>query len=187
MSRPGPLEKGAFSLLGLEASGDNEPMRFGIRQEMQADVLVLRLEGHFDEQASLPTLDPLLHPKIEMNFEKITLINSVGVRSWIKWVSDKQGKSKISYTHCPKIIVDQMNMVSALSKSGQVESFYVPYFCEASSTSVQFLFRRGKEFDEKTLRFPTQVPCPNGDSMAEIDVIEKTYFKFLNLSALPTP
>lgn len=173
-------------MLGPEASGDTGCMRFGVRQEMQADVLVLKLEGHFDEQASLPTVDPLTHPKIEMNFEKVTSINSVGVRSWIKWVSDKLGKSKISYTHCPKIIVDQMNMVSALSKAGQVESFYVPYFCETSSTSVQVLFRRGKEFDEKSLRFPAQVPCPNGDSMAEIDVIEKTYFKFLNLPALPT-
>ena len=156
-------------------------MKFSCLQEKNGNATTLKLSGQFDEHATLPAVDPKEFALVKMDFDKVNSINSVGVRTWIKWVGDKVGKTKIIYVNCPKIIVDQLNMVVALANSGQVDSFYTPYFCETSSTSHQILFRRGHEYDEKSLRPPKQVKCPEGDGMAEMDVIEKTYFKFLGI------
>ena len=106
-------------------------------------------------------------------------INSCGIREWIKWLETGTG-TQISYHECPKIFVDQINMVQGfLPANGLVASFYVPYFHEESGNEKAVLFTKGKEYAENgTVTPPAAVKDDQGHPM-EMDVVEAKYFKFL--------
>ncbi len=141
----------------------------------------LILHGHFDEHAVLPEIDGSQYQEIIFDTGKILSINSVGVRTWIKWATQYNPSSLIIYMHCPKIIVDQMNMVGQLLKNSRVDSFFTPYFCEPCNMSFPVLFSRGKEFNDTQVTVSSTLPCPKCQATAELDVIEKNYFKFLGV------
>lgn len=134
--------------------------------------------GSMDED--LTYLDLLMNNPMELivNFEKVVSINSCGIREWIRWMM-QYPNMKITYRLCPKVIVDQINMVDGfLPKDGMVESFFVPYYNEDTGTELQILFTVGKEFDNHGIRPPLDVRDNAGHSM-EMDVIESKYFRFL--------
>lgn len=156
-------------------------MKFNLTTKDEGSTRTFLLEGHFDEHAVLPPVTAGSFQKIVVDFGKINSINSVGVRSWIKWAMELGKVGPVSYVNCPKVIVDQMNMVAALAKSGTIDSFFTPYYCENCNTSHQVLFVRSKDYQNGSLNPPKTRPCPKCQSTSEMDVIEKNYFKFLSL------
>lgn len=65
-----------------------------------------------------------------INLEEVTAINSFGIREWIKLMRMLKN-AKIQLSHCPKLFIDQVNMVTGiLPENSQIISFYVPYFSE---------------------------------------------------------
>jgi hypothetical protein len=108
----------------------------------------------------------------------IKSINSCGIREWIKWVGTA-GSAKIEYFECPKIIVDQINMVQGfLPSQAVVKSFFVPYYSDDSGNEKNVLFTLGNEYDDSGLKAPPEVKDDSGAPM-EMDVVEAKYFKFL--------
>jgi hypothetical protein len=111
----------------------------------------------------------------------IKSINSCGIREWIKWIGTA-GPVNVEYVECPKIIVDQINMVQGfLPKTGKVQSFYVPYYSEALDQEKSVLFTAGKEFNDQGLAEAPVIKDEEGNEM-EMDVVEAKYFKFLKKS-----
>jgi hypothetical protein len=81
--------------------------------------------------------------------------------------------------NCPKIVVDQINMVLGFLPAGtKVESFFVPYYSEASGNEKMILFVNGREFKDGKVSPPEGVNDEGGAPM-EMDVIEAKYFKFV--------
>lgn len=115
---------------------------------------------------------------VDFFLNDVKSINSCGIREWIKWVGTA-GSAEIHYHQCPKMIVDQINMVQGfLPASGKVMSFYVPYFNEESGSEKNILFTYGKEYSEGGIKAPAEVKDDEGNPM-EMDVVEAKYFKFL--------
>jgi hypothetical protein len=86
---------------------------------------------------------------------------------------------QLSVRRCPKIIVDQINMVAGfLPPAAIIESFFVPYYAESSGAEKMVLFVKDKEFKDGELHPPASVKDDAGEEM-EMDVIEAKYFKFL--------
>lgn len=144
-----------------------------------ADV-VIKLQGPIDEDAQFAPLDlGGAAARVLLDLDGITAINSCGIREWIKWIRTAPPSATVVYQKCPKVIVDQINMVSGfLPEKGQVESFYVPYYSDASGSEKMVLFRQGHEIAGHELKPPAEVKDENGEAM-EMDVIEAKYFKFL--------
>ena len=114
-----------------------------------------------------------------IDLEGVTAINSVGIREWIKWIKGFPASLKLSVRRCPKIIVDQINMVAGfLPPSTTVESFFVPYYADGSGSEKMVLFEKGKEYKDGELHPPAEIKDDSGELM-EMDVIEAKYFKFL--------
>ena len=87
--------------------------------------------------------------------------------------------AKINFNSCPKVIVDQINMVDGfLPTNGKVKSFFVPYFNDDAGSEKNVLFRYGTEFTEGQINPPASVTDDQGNAM-EMDVIESKYFKFI--------
>jgi hypothetical protein len=144
------------------------------------NVDILNLEGHIDEDANLTTIPKGKSSVLEINFQKVVAINSCGIREWIKWLATIPADKKIVYINCPKIIVDQANMVAGfIPQNGKIKSFYVPYYSEDSDREKMILFTEGKEFNGKELTPPSAVMDEESGTEMEMDVIEAKYFKFI--------
>jgi hypothetical protein len=152
--------------------------KFEIKVEKSGDMAKVQINGVIDED-----VDFSVHPltgssKVEMDLGGIKSINSCGIREWIKWLGDA-GQAQVTYVNCPKIIIDQVNMVQGfLPAQGKVASFYVPYYSESAGSEENVLFVHGKEFTETSLTPPAEVKDKEGNVM-EMDVVEAKYFKFI--------
>ncbi|RME77847.1 MAG: hypothetical protein D6785_12360 [Planctomycetota bacterium] len=154
--------------------------KFSYDKQEDQDRLVLYLKGHIDEDINFSEIDISNHKKIYINLKDIKSINSCGIREWIRWLQTASPETQFTFAQCPKIIVDQINMVSGfLPEGAEVESFFVPYYCEETGNEKMILFEKGKEFKDGEVFPPEEVlDDETGDPM-EMDVLENKYFKFL--------
>ena len=138
----------------------------------------VHIEGVLDEDFIYSKYPLSEADEVEFYLGKLKNINSCGIREWINWLGTIKSV-KIKLIECPKVIVDQINMVQGfISKNAIVESFYVPYFNEEAGTEKNVLFSLGKEYTNSELNYPKEITDESGRPM-ELDVIESKYFKFL--------
>lgn len=156
--------------------------RFKMQVDNQPDgSLKVKFEGAIDEDVDFSQYS-LSGAKALINLSALKSINSCGIREWIKWFS-QYPQMQFEFEECPKIVVDQMNMVQGfLPATGKVSSFYVPYYNDDSGDEKNVLFIFGNHFDAQGgLTYPV-VKTDSGEDM-EPDVVEQKYFKFLKKSA----
>lgn len=154
-------------------------MAFSIDKKPEGPKTVLELKGSIDEDANFAPPDLAGASVVVLDLAGVSAINSVGIREWIKWIKGFPGSLELGLRRCPKIIVDQINMVAGfLPPNAKVESFFVPYYSDASGNEKMVLFESGKEFKEGEVHPPADVKDDSGEAM-EMDVIEAKYFKFL--------
>jgi hypothetical protein len=154
-------------------------MSFSLVTQPEGAATVIKVIGNVDEDSTFHPVDVAAASKVILDLEGVTAINSVGIREWIKWVKTLPSTIQLGVRRCPKIIVDQINMVAGfLPSTAVVESFFVPYYSDATGSEKMVLFERGKEFVNGEVHAPAEVKDPSGEIM-EMDVIETKYFKFL--------
>jgi hypothetical protein len=154
-------------------------MGFEITKKQEGQVVVFELKGNVDEDANFTPPDLAGAGAIVLDLQGVTAINSVGIREWVKWIKVIPASIALKVRKCPKIIVDQINMVSGfLPAHTKVESFFVPYFSDSSGSEKMVLFEDGKELKNGEVHPPSEVKDDSGEVM-EMDVIEAKYFKFL--------
>jgi hypothetical protein len=146
------------------------------------DPLIIQLNGHLGAPSELMMLNPKPQVKIELDASGIISLNSKGLREFIDWSRGLRNK-EIVVTYCPRILVDQLNMLpQMLPKQTQVVSFYVPYYSEENSEEVRYLMTKGADFDlvkdVLELRLPN-VKDSKGIEMT-LDVVPEKYFAFLS-------
>lgn len=156
-----------------------KPMGSNAKFKKNNDQLYVQLEGNLDEECSFPTSSLSGFKTIIFDFGNVTGINSCGIREWIRWISAHKDTSTMYFRNCPKIIVDQINMVDGfLPSNGRVESFFVPYYSEETDEEKHILFSYGVEFNDSGIHYPEKILDSKNQPM-EIDVIESKYFRFL--------
>lgn len=151
--------------------------RLTINKQILQDELHVELIGSIDEDADFKELMGLEQKKISFDFNKITMINSCGIREWIKFIEKIPTRSDIVYMNCPQIIIEQINMVHGFFRQGSnIESFYAPYYCEKCGKEAKVHIRS----DQVKNRKAPKVDCPHcGNEEIEFDAIEAQYFSFL--------
>lgn len=150
--------------------------RLTINKQILQDELNVELVGAIDEDADFKELGGLEQKNISFDFDKITMINSCGIREWIKFLETISDKSNIVYRNCPQIIIEQINMVHGFFRKGaSIESFYAPYFCENCNKENKVHLRSEQVKNRKAPKMECQT-C--GEDM-DFDAIEAQYFSFL--------
>ena len=141
--------------------GGNE---FILKGEINEDLLIEELINHNSDI-------------IKVNFENVAMINSCGVREWIKFVEAvSNAGSKVEYYNCPQIVVQQVNMVTGFVPSGgTVETFYAPYFCDDCENEDKTLLKSA----ELTGRSAPELKCTKCGADSEIDAMEDVYLNFI--------
>lgn len=153
--------------------------RFEVKMTKDAQVWDIKISGIIDEDARFADFPLAGAPALRIDLNDVKSINSCGIRDWITWLS-QAGSIPVEFSQCPKVIVDQVNMVQGfLPATGRVLSFYVPYYSEDTGNEKLVLFRYGHEFTEKGVQnIPETIKDEDGSEM-EIDVVDSKYFKFL--------
>ena len=152
--------------------------RIEVKTTVEGQTLKVSLLGAIDETFSQSSAQIPKAENVEFNLNGLKSINSTGIREWIKYSQSLTG-STITFVHCPKVFIDQVNMVQGFIPSGsKINSFYVPYYNEDSDTEKNVLFTYGKEFSDANIKLPVDVKDDAGAPM-EIDIIESKYFKFI--------
>lgn len=154
--------------------------KLSFQQKKENNKINISVFGQIDEDADFSTINLQNYQEIELDLNKVKAINSCGIREWINWINQGNAAQFIYYKNCPKVIVDQINMVEGfLPTNGKVKSFYVPYYSEETEEEKNVLFTYGKEFDDKNINPPSDVVDKRGNAM-EMDILEAKYFKFIS-------
>ncbi|MBI2521991.1 MAG: hypothetical protein HYV97_16360 [Bdellovibrio sp.] len=144
--------------------------------EVQGRNIKIKLKGHINEDADLAQIPLSGFDQYNFDFNEVELINSCGIRDWIVFLDKLGPKSKIIYSRCPQIIIEQINMVQGfLRPNCVIESFYAPYFCEHHDTEKKILL---KVSEVKARKAPKMCCEETGEEM-EFDAIEEQYFYFI--------
>ena len=152
--------------------------KYEIKIEKSGADFKVAVSGVIDEDADFNPHSLAGSSSVSITMGGVKSINSCGIREWIKWIKTAATAS-VTYHECPKIIVDQINMVQGfLPANGKVMSFYVPYYNEEAGTEKNVLFTNGKEYSENKVNPPASVTDEAGRPM-EMDVVEAKYFKFI--------
>ena len=139
------------------------------------EITTFNFEGAINEDFTFSNLLGENSKKYIFNLEKVSLLNSCGIREWIKFINQLPKDAKLEYHNCPTVVVLQMNMVKGfLTQNSKVVSFYAPYFDEEADEEVKILLNSDQIQDGKA-------PVMKNDAGEELefDGIEATFFKFL--------
>lgn len=152
--------------------------KFEIKIDKAGTDFKVQVVGTIDEDVDFSAFALAGAGSVQMNLSQVKSINSCGIREWIKWIGGAGGAAVV-YAECPKIIIDQVNMVQGfLPAQGKVQSFFVPYYSDESGEEKNVLFTHGKEFTDSAVTPPGEVLDSTGKPM-EMDVVEAKYFKFI--------
>lgn len=156
--------------------------KFEIKLDRSGPVVKVTMIGIIDEDVDFSKYKLEGAEQVVIEMEHIKSINSCGIREWIRWINEVPNAT-VEYHLCPKIIIDQINMVQGfLPNHGVVKSFYVPFYSDDSGVEKNVLFKQGTEFDHSGLKSVPSIKDDSGQEM-EMDVVESKYFKFLKKAA----
>jgi DNA-directed RNA polymerase subunit RPC12/RpoP len=150
--------------------------RLQINKQILQDELNVELIGAIDEDSDFNELLGLEQKKISFDFNQVNMINSCGIREWIKFLEKIPSSTNVTYNNCPQIIIEQINMVHGFFRQGaSINSFYAPYFCESCDKEVKVHLTADMVKNRKA----PKMECPKCGSEMEFDAIESQYFSFL--------
>ncbi|HEX7672653.1 MAG TPA: hypothetical protein VF412_00710 [Bdellovibrio sp.] len=146
----------------------------------------LFLEGPISEKTAIYEYELKGATELLINMEKVTFINSIGVKNWITWSMKIPSICKIRLEMCPFVIVNQVNIVQGfLPRQGSIESFIAPYMCETCGVEKTTVLKRGEHFQyassegPKFLNLPEDIFCPKCKMNMEPDFLIERVFAFL--------
>jgi ABC-type transporter Mla MlaB component len=145
----------------------------------------LKISGSLDEEAQFPALDFSANETVQLDLKDVKSVNSVGIRTWLSWITPISQNVKFVFENVPHALVLQINMIEGfLPKTAEVASFFAPVYSEDKDEEDQILLLVGKDILKGTGGTPAQIKVDlnqlKGAGDWEFDVVEKTYFKFLN-------
>ena len=139
----------------------------------------LILSGPIDETSNFSLLDSMETPPVVLDVENVTRVNSIGIRNWIIWINKNAKGKQLHFHNCPKVMVDQINVVHSFLPPGSlIESFKVPFACQACDKEISCHFERGVHFANGALTKVPEMKCPTCGKAAEMDA-DQRYFAFL--------
>lgn len=161
---------------------------FKISRKGNVGVLHFTLKGYLGERADFgaPMLENV--EDLHIDFDGVNFINSVGINTWLKWITtlkSNQPSIVVHFHKCPKAIVDQVNSIKGfLPGGGLVESFYMPFYDEENDKVHNVLLVRGTDYQEKAggqegwVKIP-KVNTPGANTEMQPDVVTERYLKFI--------
>src|SRR5262245_24310017 len=110
---------------------------------------VYKVAGYMNELAEirLVGITAPATPKVQIDGEGVTAVNSSGVSGWSQFVRRLAGRCKVDYVRLATVFLNQLDMVPSLRPDGvMVKSFFVGYECGKCDRTQQMLMERGTHY-----------------------------------------
>lgn len=150
-----------------------------VNRTQSPEGILVHLVGTIEESVNLEQLIGPVDALLIVNCRGITRINSVGVKTWMKYFQGLRFQGhQFKFVDCSQPIVEQLNMISNFDCGGKVESILLPFYC---STCKQELIGTANTSDlkESGLEVPN-VDCGKQNCAAKFDDDPDEYFSFLD-------
>ncbi len=149
-----------------------------VKKEITGQSTVVEFLGTIEESVNFEQLVGETTGDIVFKCRGITRINSVGVKTWIRYFQSlKNEGKKFKFTDCPQPIVEQLNMISNFACGGEVESILLPYYCQKCQKEMVARCLTS-DLKKNDLEIP-QVKCEKNPCDAKFDDDAEEYFYFL--------
>ncbi len=152
--------------------------------------LGLNFAGPISEETTFPTIpDDSTITEIKLNLGKLTLVNSWGVRLWMKWLWDldvRFATAQITLEQCPPAMVKQILVVERfVPERTRVSSILLPYYCEACDKDQVSQLRADdlilKKTPDRVAKALGTKDCPLCGGVMDIDIMPDRFLGIFNL------
>ncbi len=167
------------------ASSDDEILRLEIGGDKTEPVV--SIFGPFNGETAVDLSGLAGLDTVVFDLEGLTRINSLGVRQWstVMTAFRKSNPDAVIFLkNCPRFFIETMNMIYEFVPGPfAVESFRMPFYCDACDESAECIAIRGQHYHE--MQDPCEnvdigeVLCPKCGAPMEEDFVGSSYFKFL--------
>jgi len=144
------------------------------------------LDGPVGEGSPLFSQDVREATQITINAEKMTYINSIGVKNWILWTVRISPNCKFELIKAPLVMINQASqVVGFLPPKATIQSFNAPFVCPDCNVEKMVLLNNNQEYFYATasttrrLEFP-KIACSKCSAEMEPDFLESKTFAFLD-------
>ena len=109
---------------------------------------------------------------------EVKRINSMGIKHWITTFEKLRNEGKrIRFRELSVPLVIQSSFVRGMVSPKEVESFFVPFFCETCESEHVYPFTT-EEVQKTQYQIPSRT-CPKCEGPLEFDANPATYFTFI--------
>jgi anti-anti-sigma regulatory factor len=140
----------------------------------------VELTGQLDERAELVRVVEKIEGQVVFDLAAVSFINSIGVREWVRLLRQLHEKNvRVTLRRCSEAMVHQMNMIVETVAHAHVESFYVPYMCDACGGEASMCIEVEPHLAElKAMKAPPQ-RCPECGGTMTFAEIPARYLLFM--------
>lgn len=140
----------------------------------------LTLSGQVDEQTQLVDLAGRLDHKVVLDLERVSFVNSVGIREWIRMlrVLDEHDL-EVRMVRCSEAMIHQMNMIVEAKGRAGVDSFFAPYLCAECGYEGSMCLEVADHAETLARLEAPEVSCPECNGRMEFNEIPGRYLLFL--------
>ena len=159
-----------------------------MQKKVNGNITEYIMEGPISEKTEIfdQQIPNALGSEIKVNMDKVTFINSIGVKNWINWTMKIPRTVKFTLEKCPYVIINQVNMVHGfVPEHATIESFVAPFICNSCQFEKPLMATLGKEYSyaapgvERQINLPEDMACPKCKAIMEPDFFEEKIFGFL--------
>lgn len=149
-----------------------------VNKQQTEQGLTVDLNGTIEENVNFEQLIGPFAGELTVKCRAITRINSVGVKTWMRYFLSlrSQGKS-FKFTEVPQPVVDQLNMISNFACGGEVASVLLPFSCMKCQN--EFVANIETKELRATGRQVPNVKCEKSECGARFDDDPAEYLYFL--------
>ena len=133
--------------------------------------------GHVDENFRHEEVPRIKKATIVFKLSDVNNFNSCGIREWIYLVRDVSKLGNLIFRECSVSMIDQINMVPDSLGSGQIESFFAPYYCDCGG-EVNRLIIVDDTMQLLSNKTAPEFACERCGKPLEFDALEESYFLF---------
>jgi hypothetical protein len=140
--------------------------------------LMVELNGTIEENVDLEALIGSFQGELTVKCRGITRINSVGLKTWIRYFQEIRNQGKVfRFIECSHPVIEQLNMISNFACGGEVVSILLPYSC--TKCQNEFVANcKTEDLKANGLKVP-DAKCEKTDCGAVFDDDPEEYLYFL--------
>ena len=154
-----------------------------ITVETNNDEVIYSFSGDMNESFEHSKIPRHSKNRVVLMLKDLKTFNSVGIREWIKFITDLSYADELVFRECSLAVIDQVNMVPKSLGAGVIESFYAPYYCECDIEENRLIVVKDNLEAISNFIAPN-FDCNSCGEPMEFDALEQSYFQFLSDKSL---